>query len=123
MDINSFKEADVCDSSIIKEKIFVATVHKAKGLEFENVIVYGCIDDIYPFFSSKNDAYACKEDARKLYVAISRAKKRLCLLSFRKKIVYSKRWGRTYTFDAHLSPFLHRTLSKHSFRTVQEGRE
>jgi len=120
MDLNSFKEADVCDSSIVPEKIFVATVHKAKGLEFENVIVYGCVDDIYPFFSSKNDPYARKEDARKLYVAISRAIKRLCLLTFEKKIVYSKKWGKTYTFDAHLSPFLFRTLTKHKFTTIQE---
>lgn len=123
MDLNTFKEADVCDSSIVTEKIFVATVHKAKGLEFENVIVYGCVDDVYPFFSSKNDPYARKEDARKLYVAISRAKKRLCLLTFKKKIVYSKKWGKTFTFDAFLSPFLHRTLTKHKFTTIQEINE
>lgn len=123
MDLNTFKEADVCDSSIVTEKIFVATVHKAKGLEFENVIVYGCVDDVYPFFSSKDDPYARKEDARKLYVAISRAKKRLCLLTFDKKIVYSKKWGKTFTFNAYLSPFLHRTLAKHKFTTIQEMNE
>lgn len=123
MELNTFKEADVCDSSIISEKIFVATVHKAKGLEFENVIVYGCIDDIYPFFSSKNEPYACKEDARKLYVAISRAKKRLCLITFNTRIVYSKKWGKYYRFNAVLSPFLSRTLSKHQFKTIQEIRQ
>lgn len=123
MDINTFKEADVCNSSIVTEKIFVATVHKAKGLEFENVIVYGCVDDVYPFFSSKNDPYARKEDARKLYVAISRAMKRLCLLTFATKIVYSKKWGKYYRFNAYISPFLVSTLSKHKFRTIQEGCE
>ena len=58
MDLNTYKEADLCDdekNSVIKEKVFIATVHKAKGLEFENVIVYGTIDDIYPFFANRND--------------------------------------------------------------------
>lgn len=123
MDINTFKEADVCDSSIVTEKIFVATVHKAKGLEFENVIVYGCIDDIYPFFASKSDPYSVKEDARKLYVAISRAKKRLCLLSFTTKVVFSKKWKKYFYFPAEISPFLSRILSNHHFVTLQEDRE
>ena len=40
------------EESIVKEKVFVSTVHKAKGLEFENVIVFGCVDGVYPFFAS-----------------------------------------------------------------------
>ena len=122
MDLNTYKEADLCDdekNTVIKEKVFVATVHKAKGLEFENVIVYGTIDDIYPFFANKNDADACKEDARKLYVAISRAKKRLCLLAFNNKAGIS-RYGNYYCFPATLSPFLSRVLHRHQFHTINE---
>lgn len=125
MDLNTYKEADLCDdekNSVIKEKVFVATVHKAKGLEFENVIVYGAINDIYPFFANKNDAAACKEDARKLYVAISRAKKRLCLLAFNNKVGIS-RYGNYYCFPATLSPFLSRVLHRHQFHTVNEDLE
>ena len=123
MDINTFKEADLCDSSVVTEKIFVATVHKAKGLEFENVIVYGCVDDIYPYFATKDDDEAYKEDTRKLYVAISRAKKRLCLLTYAYKIVYSKKWDKYYKFEADVSPFLKNTLNKHPFKTIQEDIE
>lgn len=122
MDLNTYKEADLCDDekdSVIKEKVFVATVHKAKGLEFENVIVYGTINDIYPFFANKNDAAACKEDARKLYVAISRAKKRLCLLAFNNKEGIS-RYGNHYCFPASISPFLHNVLQRHNFHTINE---
>lgn len=122
MDLNTYKEADLCDdekNSVIKEKVFIATVHKAKGLEFENVIVYGTINDIYPFFVNRDDQAACKEDARKLYVAISRAKKRLCLLAFNFREGIS-RYGNPYRFQASISPFLHKVLQRHHFRTVNE---
>jgi DNA helicase-2/ATP-dependent DNA helicase PcrA len=69
------------------------TVYKGKGLEFDNVVVLSASDGNYPFFkvnkilnaswsSDKDRKQALidrKEDARKFYVAISRAKKRLCV--------------------------------------------
>lgn len=117
MDINTFKEADICDSSIVKENIFVATVHKAKGLEFENVIVYGCVNGTYPFFASTNP----QEDARKLYVAMTRAKNKLCLMTYRNKYVYSKKYNNTFIFDAEISPFLEEIVQKHSFNYIFEN--
>lgn len=121
MDINTLKEADLCDesidSAIVTEKIFVSTVHKAKGLEFENVVVFGCVDGVYPFFASKDDPVACQEDARKLYVAMTRARKRLCFLSFNKRTGIS-RWGNPYSFDVPVSPFLIGVLSKFHFTTT-----
>lgn len=77
-EINTLKEADLCESSRIKERIYVSTVHKAKGLEFDNVIVFDAVEGRYPGFNSKKPE-AIQEDARKLYVALSRAKKRLVL--------------------------------------------
>ena len=65
----TFREIDLCEQDIIKENIFISTVHKAKGLEFETVIVTDVIDGVYPFFTYTT----VEEDARKLYVAISRA--------------------------------------------------
>ena len=118
MELNTFREADLCSGNVIDEKFIIATVHKAKGLEFENVIVFGCVDDIYPFFSSKNDLYARKEDARKLYVAMTRARKRLCLHAFRERVAYSKKWRKNYNFPATLSPFLRRVVATHRFHTV-----
>ena len=82
-EINTFKEVDLCNSSTMKERFFVSTVHKAKGLEFDNVIVTNVIEGVYPFYKSNSDD-DIKEDARKLYVAMSRAKKRLLLLSGKK---------------------------------------
>ena len=80
MDINSFKEADLCGSKSMTEKIFLSTVHKAKGLEFTNVIVFEAKKGIYPNCKSQDGTQERKEDARKFYVAISRAKKRLYII-------------------------------------------
>lgn len=77
MEINTFKEADLCNSASLKERIFVTTIHKAKGLEFDNVIVFDAIEGRIPNFFSQNNAAMLAEDARKFYVAISRAKRRL----------------------------------------------
>ena len=120
VDLNTFKEADLCDNEIIEEQIFVATVHKAKGLEFDNVIVYGCVDGTYPFFASQYDPESRQEDARKLYVAISRAKKRLCLLAYDEKIVKNKK-GQTYRFPATPSPFIGHIMNTNNFITLREG--
>ncbi len=102
-DINTFKEADLCDSDIINEKIFISTVHKAKGLEFENVIVFGAVDGTYPHFKSITEEEKL-EDARKLYVALSRAKKRLIIVSYDYYVIFTEHG--TKTFKKELSPYI-----------------
>ena len=77
IEINTLKEADLCNSHSIDDRIFVSTVHKAKGLEFDNVIVFDAVEDRYPSYYNRNNKTAIAEDARKFYVAITRARKRL----------------------------------------------
>ena len=83
-DLSTLKEGDLADSTIMKDtKLFVTTVHKAKGLEWENVIVYNTTtDDWYPNFYEKEDIQRIAEKKRLLYVAMSRAVKRLALLKY-----------------------------------------
>lgn len=76
MELNTAKEADFCNSRGMKDRVYVTTVHKAKGLEFDNVIVFDAVDGRYPNFFNKSEKRDA-EDARKFYVALSRAKKRL----------------------------------------------
>lgn len=102
IELGTYKEADLCESGIVKEKIFIATVHKAKGLEFENVLVMNAIEDFYPFYNSTN----IQEDARKFYVAISRAKIRLFLMTVEKKKVFSKKYEKFFEFNAEQSRFI-----------------
>lgn len=77
MEISTFKEADLCGSATMEEKVFVSTIHKAKGLEFDNVIVFDVVDGRIPNYHNENNGKLMAEDARKLYVALSRSRQRI----------------------------------------------
>lgn len=93
-DLCTSKEADLCSGSL-EERYIISTVHKAKGLEFDTVIVYRAIDGSYPGSRSWTEKQI-QEDARRLFVALSRSRKRLCVL-------YDEYYGRS---THALSPFL-----------------
>ena len=88
LELNTLKEADLCGSATIDDKIFVTTVHKAKGLEFDNVIIFDVIEGRYPNYYSRENPSQVAEDARKLYVAMTRAKKRLMVIQSSSRIDY-----------------------------------
>ena len=69
----TFNETDLYQNKIIDENVHVMTIHKSKGLEFDNVLVYDITDGNIPYFNSRNPM----ADARVLYVALSRAQKRV----------------------------------------------
>ncbi len=79
LEMSTLKESDLCSAEVVDEKVFVTTIHKAKGLEFDNVIVFDVTDDRYPGFFAKDNPMQIAEEARKLYVAMTRAKKRLLI--------------------------------------------
>lgn len=54
------------------------TVHAAKGLEFENVFIVGLSDGVFPNQRSIQES-GLEEERRLMYVALTRAKKRLFL--------------------------------------------
>ena len=89
MQLNTMKEADLCNSHSLGERVFITTVHKAKGLEFDNVIVFDTVDGRWPNFFSQNNPASLAEDARKLYVAITRATRRLVIAYSRTKTTFS----------------------------------
>jgi DNA helicase-2/ATP-dependent DNA helicase PcrA len=70
----TIKEADLV---IDEEKVVISTIHRAKGLEFTNVIIPECNLGNFPYGSTKDK----DEDARTLYVAMTRAKKRLFIIT------------------------------------------
>ena len=100
MDINTLKEADFCNSKSILERIYVTTVHKAKGLEFDNVIIFDAADGRYPNAYNKTKQQD-EEDARKFYVAMSRAKRRLFIAYALQRV---DRHGRVFNRD--LTPLM-----------------
>ena len=100
MDINTLKEADFCNSKSILERIYVTTVHKAKGLEFDNVIIFDAADGRYPNAYNKTKQQD-EEDARKFYVAMSRAKRRLFIAYALQKVDRHRR-----VFNRDLTPLM-----------------
>ena len=101
MEISTLKEADLCGSDNMKERIFVTTIHKAKGLEFDNIIIFDAVDGRMPNYYSRNNPRQLAEDARKFYVALSRAKHRLYVSQSITRLDYHN-----VPQDVHLTPFM-----------------
>ena len=105
MELNTMKEADLCNSRAMTERVFVSTVHKAKGLEFDNVIVFDAVDGRWPNFYSQNNPASLAEDARKFYVAITRATRRLVIAWSRNKTSYNG-YARPQSLTRFMAPLL-----------------
>jgi DNA helicase-2/ATP-dependent DNA helicase PcrA len=54
-------------------------VHSAKGLEFDGVFITGLEEGLFPHENSMSDVDGLEEERRLMYVAITRARKRLYL--------------------------------------------
>lgn len=95
-DLSTFSEADLITDDV---KVVVSTIHKAKGLEFEGVVLASCVKDVYPHYYSKSPE-AVREDARLFYVGLTRAKKEIVLTTHDTVV------NRGGTFPRFESPFL-----------------
>jgi len=62
-----------------QDAVQLMTVHSSKGLEFDCVFISGLEDGIFPHENSLTDAGGIEEERRLMYVAITRARKRLYL--------------------------------------------
>ncbi|MBU0589693.1 MAG: UvrD-helicase domain-containing protein [Gammaproteobacteria bacterium] len=62
-----------------QDAIQLMTVHASKGLEFDCVFITGMEEGLFPHENSMNDHDGLEEERRLMYVAITRARKRLYL--------------------------------------------
>ncbi|HSV52076.1 MAG TPA: UvrD-helicase domain-containing protein [Burkholderiaceae bacterium] len=60
-----------------QDAVQLMTVHSAKGLEFDCVFITGMEEGLFPHENSMNDYEGLEEERRLMYVAITRARKRL----------------------------------------------
>ena len=70
------------------DAVVMMTMHAAKGLEFPNVFVVGCEENLFPSARCVGDPDEMEEERRLCYVAITRAKRRLTLTSARQRMLY-----------------------------------
>ena len=71
-----------------QDGVSIATVHSAKGLEFDVVFIVGLEDKIFPISRDDSDI---EEERRLMYVAITRAKKKLFLTNAKSRFMYGRR--------------------------------
>lgn len=95
-DLSTYSEADLITEDV---KVVVSTIHKAKGLEFDGVVVTSCVKDVFPHYYSKS-VEAVREDARLLYVGLTRAKKEIVITTHDTTV------NRGGSFPRYPSPFL-----------------
>ena len=62
-----------------QDAVQLMTVHAAKGLEFDCVFITGLEEGLFPHENSMSDFEGLEEERRLMYVAITRARKRLYL--------------------------------------------
>lgn len=84
-----------------KNGVHIGTIHGAKGLEWQTVIIMGCEDDKLPH-SLNSDVWEVEEERRIAYVGITRPKTNLYLTWSEKREGYEK----------SPSPYLHEILDK-----------
>jgi DNA helicase II / ATP-dependent DNA helicase PcrA len=71
-----------------EKKVTLMTIHAAKGLEFDRVILAGLEEGLFPHSRSLMDREQMEEERRLCYVAITRAKKELLLTYARKRLYF-----------------------------------
>lgn len=82
--------ADVDNWEDDKERVVLMTVHSAKGLEFDLVMITGLEEGLFPI-QRMDDPNAEEEERRLFYVAVTRARKELYLFHAGSRRVYSGR--------------------------------
>jgi DNA helicase II / ATP-dependent DNA helicase PcrA len=73
-----------------QDAIQLMTVHSAKGLEFDCVFISGLEEGLFPHENSMNDYESLEEERRLMYVAITRARKRLYLSHAQTRLLHGQ---------------------------------
>ena len=73
-----------------QDAVQLMTVHSAKGLEFDCVFITGLEEGLFPHENSLSDADGLEEERRLMYVAITRARKRLYLTFSQTRLLHGQ---------------------------------
>lgn len=82
------EKADI--EQIKEDGVMLMTIHAAKGLEFNNVVIAGLEENLFPSSRSLTTQEQLEEERRLFYVGITRAKNRLLLTHSRYRQTYGQ---------------------------------
>jgi DNA helicase-2/ATP-dependent DNA helicase PcrA len=73
-----------------QDALQLMTVHAAKGLEFHTVFLSGLEEGLFPHDNSLNDINGLEEERRLMYVAMTRARRRLYLTLAQSRMLHGQ---------------------------------
>jgi DNA helicase II / ATP-dependent DNA helicase PcrA len=83
-------EAGDAQAQAGQEAMQLMTVHSAKGLEFDAVFITGLEEGLFPHESSARELDGVDEERRLMYVAITRARKRLYMSFTQQRMLHGQ---------------------------------
>ncbi|WP_332848508.1 UvrD-helicase domain-containing protein [Massilia sp. S19_KUP03_FR1] len=83
-------EAGDAQAQAGQEALQLMTVHSAKGLEFDAVFITGLEEGLFPHESSSRELDGVDEERRLMYVAITRARKRLYMSFTQQRMLHGQ---------------------------------
>ena len=87
--LSLLSEADEAEGAA-EARVWMMTMHAAKGLEFPLVIVAGLEEGLFPHSRSTGDEDEVEEERRLCYVCLTRARERLVLTSAARRRVFGE---------------------------------
>jgi DNA helicase-2/ATP-dependent DNA helicase PcrA len=108
------------DDNSVDAAITLMTIHSAKGLEFDRVILTGLEEEVFPHIRvlDDNDPAALEEERRLAYVALTRARRKLTLSYVQSRFL----WGRTLDNEPsrYLALLPEHAITRHGRATVRK---
>jgi len=92
-------EAGEHQADVGAEALQLMTVHSSKGLEFQSVFIGGLEEGLFPHENSMSEHQGLEEERRLMYVAVTRARKRLYLSYAQSRMLHGQmRYGLSSRF-------------------------
>ena len=96
-----------------QDAVQLMTVHAAKGLEFHSVFITGLEEGLFPHENAMSEAGGEEEERRLMYVAVTRARRRLTLTHAQMRMLHGQtRYGLPSRFLEEIPESLMQSLSR-----------
>jgi DNA helicase-2/ATP-dependent DNA helicase PcrA len=103
-----------------QDALQLMTVHSAKGLEFDAVFITGLEEGLFPHENSLSEGGGLEEERRLMYVAITRARRRLFISLAQSRLLHGQtRYGIRSRFLDELPPESVRWLTQRRTRFAE----